>query len=163
MFLFGYPRLLFLCPPFPIFFFLLLLFFLTARVIIARSFPRSFFSTHACIHHQSPFPRSSSISFGKPGLYGHETRPGKRHVSEPGNENVADATRFRRWSMRADRCILLLLTIPTERITLARSADHDQLASNNLSRVCFTGRHLVAEREKRHFHVHSEKFMPLPE
>lgn len=68
-----------------------------------------FFYPRACIHRQPPPLPPLLLDFlRKAGLYGHETRPGKRHVSESGNENVADATRFRRWSTRADRCILLL-------------------------------------------------------
>lgn len=59
---------------------------------------------------------SSPYSSG--GLYGHETHPGKRHVSEPGNENVADATRFRWRSMPADVYCYYSRYIHGERITL---------------------------------------------
>lgn len=73
-------------------------------------------------------------SFG--GLYGHETHPDKRHVSGPSNENVADATRFRWRSMPADVYCYYSRYIHRERITLAEKS---RLASNNFSRVCFTG------------------------
>lgn len=72
----------------------------------------------------SPFfsPRSPALSllassFG--GLYGHETHPDKRHVSEPGNENVADATRFRWRSMQTNVYCYYSRYIHGERITLA--------------------------------------------
>lgn len=91
-----------------------------------------------------PFPSSD-------GLYGHETRLGKRHVSELGNENVADATRFRRFT---PMYILLLLTMypHREQITLAgREDDRDLPASNNISRVCFMGYRLGTKNQELPF------------
>lgn len=82
------------------------LFFTLSSPVLFYIFP--FFPPHT---HQL-----SLSSFG--GLYGHETHPGKRHVSEPGNENVADATRFQ-WSMPADVYCYYSRYIHGERITLA--------------------------------------------
>lgn len=95
------------------------LLFLPLLPVFSFSFLHFFYtpSSSALFRVPSFFSRfTGSASLG--GLYGHETRSGKRHVSEPSNENVADATRFRRRSMLVDVYCYYSRYTHMERITL---------------------------------------------